>query len=115
MSHPIIRWLPSKLDAWIGDNYGQELGIPPMRGQKWTAGELSATLWSQTAEAPVSCKHLVALGGRVSSSAADQRHVTIPWISLIIASGERPTRSASIGYLHDITYDIIHDIIIFVV
>ncbi len=32
-SHPIISWLPTKLAAWIGDNYGQELGIPPMRGQ----------------------------------------------------------------------------------
>ena len=31
-SHPIIRWLPSKLAAWIGANYGQELGIRPMRG-----------------------------------------------------------------------------------
>jgi hypothetical protein len=41
-SHPIIRWLPSKLAAWIGDNYGQELGIPTMRGQKLTAGELNA-------------------------------------------------------------------------
>ena len=43
-SHPIIRWLPTKLAAWIGDNYGQELGIPPMRGQKWTAGELNTIL-----------------------------------------------------------------------
>ena len=43
-SHPIIRWLPTKLAAWIGDNYGQELGIPPMRDQKWTAGELNAIL-----------------------------------------------------------------------
>ena len=43
-SHPIIRWLPSKLAAWIGDNYGQELGIPPMSGQKWTAGELNSIL-----------------------------------------------------------------------
>ena len=43
-SHPIIRWLPSKLAAWIGNKYGQELGIPPMRGQKWTAGELNTIL-----------------------------------------------------------------------
>jgi hypothetical protein len=26
-SHPIIRWLTSKLAAWIGENYGQELQI----------------------------------------------------------------------------------------
>ena len=43
-SHPIIRWLPSKIAAWIGNNYGQELGIPPMSGQKWTAGELNTIL-----------------------------------------------------------------------
>ena len=28
-SHPIIRWLPSKFAAWIGENYEQELQIPP--------------------------------------------------------------------------------------
>jgi hypothetical protein len=27
-SHPIIRWLPWKLAAWIGENYGQKLQIP---------------------------------------------------------------------------------------
>ena len=26
--HPIICWLPSNLAAWIGDNYGEDLGIP---------------------------------------------------------------------------------------
>ena len=30
-SHPIIRWLPSKLAAWIGENFGQQLQIPPKR------------------------------------------------------------------------------------
>ena len=43
-SHPIIRWLPSKLAAWIGVNFGQELQIPPKRDVKWTAGELIAIL-----------------------------------------------------------------------
>jgi hypothetical protein len=42
--HPIIRWLPSKLAAWIGENYGQELQIPPKRDVEWTAGELNAIL-----------------------------------------------------------------------
>ncbi len=28
-SHPILRWLPSKLAAWIGENFGLELSIPP--------------------------------------------------------------------------------------
>ncbi len=36
-SHPIIRWLPKKLAAWIGDNFGQ-LQIPPKRDVEWTAG-----------------------------------------------------------------------------
>ena len=43
-SHPIIRWLPSKLAAWIGENFGQELRIPPKRDLEWTAGELNAIL-----------------------------------------------------------------------
>ena len=43
-SHPIIRWLPSKLAAWIGENFGQELQIPPKQDVKWTAGELNAIL-----------------------------------------------------------------------
>jgi hypothetical protein len=43
-SHPIIHWLPSKLAAWIGENYGQELLIPPKLDVEWTAGELNAIL-----------------------------------------------------------------------
>jgi hypothetical protein len=43
-SHPIFRWLPTKLAAWISDNHGQELGIPPKGGLEWTAGELNAIL-----------------------------------------------------------------------
>ena len=43
-SHPIIRWLPSKLAAWIGENFGQQLQIPPKRNLGWTAGELNAIL-----------------------------------------------------------------------
>ena len=43
-SHPIIRWLPSKLAEWIGENYGQELQIPAKRDMEWTAGELNAIL-----------------------------------------------------------------------
>ncbi len=43
-SHPILRWLPSKLAAWISDNHGQELGIPPKGGLEWTAGDLNAIL-----------------------------------------------------------------------
>ena len=43
-SHPILRWLPSKLAAWISNNHGLELGIPPKGGLEWTAGELNAIL-----------------------------------------------------------------------
>jgi hypothetical protein len=43
-SHPIVRWLPSKLAEWIGENYGQQLQIPPKRNLEWTAGELNAIL-----------------------------------------------------------------------
>jgi hypothetical protein len=28
-SHLILRWLPSKLAAWISNNHGHGLGIPP--------------------------------------------------------------------------------------
>ena len=46
-SHPILRWLPSKLAEWIGDNYGMELGIPPRADtveNKWSVDELNAIL-----------------------------------------------------------------------
>ena len=29
-SHPIIRWLPTKLAAWIGDNYGELVKTMPV-------------------------------------------------------------------------------------
>lgn len=44
-AHPILRWLPSKLAEWIGDNYGSELGIPQRRNADgWTVGELNSIL-----------------------------------------------------------------------
>ena len=43
-SHLILRWLPSKLAAWISDNFGQELLIPPKRDREWSVGELNAIL-----------------------------------------------------------------------
>ncbi len=36
-AHPILRWLPSKLSTWIRENFGQELCIPPKRGQRTSA------------------------------------------------------------------------------
>ena len=42
-AHPILRWLPSKLDEWIGDNYGAALGfLPKQHADGWTVGELNA-------------------------------------------------------------------------
>ncbi len=52
-SHPIIRWLPTKLAAWIGENFGQELHIPPKRDVEWTAGELNAILYNNLERHPV--------------------------------------------------------------
>ena len=44
-AHPILRWLPSKLAEWIGDDYGAALGIPPRNDAAgWTVGELNAIL-----------------------------------------------------------------------
>jgi hypothetical protein len=44
--HPILRWLPSKLATWIGENFGQELCIPLKRlgGLEWTVGEWNVIL-----------------------------------------------------------------------
>ena len=43
VAHPILRWLPSKLAEWIGDNYGARLGFPLRRhADGWTVAELNA-------------------------------------------------------------------------
>ncbi len=34
-SDPILRCLLTKLAAWIADNFGQELGIPPKSDAEW--------------------------------------------------------------------------------
>jgi hypothetical protein len=44
-AHPILRWLPTKLAEWIGDNYGDVLGIPARSlADGWQVGELNAIL-----------------------------------------------------------------------
>ena len=40
----VLRWLPSKLAEWIGDNKRAELQIPAMTQDKWTVGELNQIL-----------------------------------------------------------------------
>ena len=45
-SHPVLRWLPTKLAEWIGENLQEALGFPdkadPRRG--WTPEELNNIL-----------------------------------------------------------------------
>ena len=82
-SHPIVRWLPSKLAEWIGENYGQQLQIPPKRNLEWTVGELNAILESNLVPATMakgSCGHLAAFSGSVNSTVEGPRHAAIPSI-----------------------------------
>ena len=45
IAHPILRWLPSKLAEWIGDNFSQSLNIAPKaNADKWDVGELNDIL-----------------------------------------------------------------------
>ncbi len=69
-SHPIICWLPSTLAAWIGDNYGQDLDIAPICGQRWIAGELNAILSHNLVPSSGGAGHLrtFALSGKVICS-----------------------------------------------
>ena len=79
-SHPILRWLPTKLAAWISDNHGLELGIPPKSGLEWTAGELDVILNNNLVPATAakdSFGHSAAFSGSVSSTAEGQRHDAI--------------------------------------
>jgi hypothetical protein len=43
-SHPVLRWLPTKLAEWIGANFCEELNIPDKQGPLWTAAELNAII-----------------------------------------------------------------------
>jgi hypothetical protein len=69
----VIRWLPTKLAAWIGENFGQELQIPPKRDLEWPAGELNAILEPATG-AKGSFRHSVAFSGSVNSTVEGPRH-----------------------------------------
>jgi len=72
------------------------------RQVSWTPSY--CTIWSRPTEALASFVPLVALSGRVSTTAAVQRHVAIPSISLAIAGGEGPARSAVVWYHSMISY-----------
>ena len=49
-AHPVLRWLPTKLSEWIGENLQDELGFPDKadqraeRGSGWTPAELNHIL-----------------------------------------------------------------------
>jgi len=43
-SHPMLRWLPTKLSEWVADNLREELGFPDKRGARWEVQELNAIL-----------------------------------------------------------------------
>ncbi len=43
-AHPVLRWLPTKLAKWIGANLSDELRIPDMIDDRWTAAELNSIL-----------------------------------------------------------------------
>ena len=45
ITHAVLRFMPTKLAEFIGENYGNILGIPPKRDQsKWNVEELNAIL-----------------------------------------------------------------------
>ena len=45
IAHAVLRFMPTKLAEFIGENYGNILGIPPKRDQsKWNVEELNAIL-----------------------------------------------------------------------
>ena len=49
-AHPTLRWLPTKLAEWIGENMQEELGFPDKAdkraepGTGWTPAELNRIL-----------------------------------------------------------------------
>ena len=45
-AHPILRWLPSKLAEWLGENMRDELAIPEKQGDKYTVEQLNSILAS---------------------------------------------------------------------
>ena len=51
-SHPVLRWLPTKLAEWIGANLCEELNIPDKQGPLWTAAELNAIITSNLVGGP---------------------------------------------------------------
>jgi hypothetical protein len=42
-SQQVLRWLPTKLAEWIGDNLCEELNIPDKQDLLWTALRVSSS------------------------------------------------------------------------
>ena len=55
-AHPALRWLPTKLAEWIGENLQEELGFPDkakkraLPGTGWTPAELNNILHYHVAD-----------------------------------------------------------------
>ncbi len=55
-AHPVLRWLPTKLAKWIGENLQDELGFPDKADQRaqpgsgWTPAELNYILQSHVVD-----------------------------------------------------------------
>jgi hypothetical protein len=60
-THPVLRWLPTKLAEWIGANLSEELLIPDKIEDKWTAAELNSILLNNVVRGPFG--HLRTFGG----------------------------------------------------
>ncbi len=73
-SHPILRWLPAKLAAWLSDN------TPRAASSGWQGSWMPSwkTTWSQATEAKDSFGHFATFSGSVSATAEGPRHDAIP-------------------------------------
>ena len=58
-SHPVLRWLPTKLAEWIGENLQEVLGFPDKEDERadpgcgWTAAELNHILQAHVVDGTV--------------------------------------------------------------
>ncbi len=58
-AHPVLRWLPTKLAEWIGENLQDVLGFPDKADQRaepgsgWTSAELNHILTAHVVDSAV--------------------------------------------------------------
>ena len=59
-AHPVLRWLPTKLAEWIGENLQDEMGFPDKADQRaepgsgWTPAELNHILQAHVVDGALS-------------------------------------------------------------